>query len=311
MDNKLWKEAVETEYDVMNDETTERLKDVAVIDASLKNSSFAETDKYGLTAYDSDSYICEISAYRTYKGKECPKDTPVFFNIRFYTTFISDEEEYNKLIILVDGKRVELPAQNKVYKLEKYDAYWITEWLTQKHIINGLTDGPKKLNSHNTGCERSILTVLTPDIVTLFAAAEGKMSLYIDKETIINIKGGDIKFTESGGSFHIEGLIGFMKRVCHFFVDETSYTDYCNSYYENKKELAKKTAQKKAQKEAKEEKEEQEAIKQAIKLRNIWLIVLIVSIVYFVLAISLEWDNFGLIIAIIMGIISTYKIGRW
>lgn len=289
MDNKLWKEAIETKYDVVNDKTTESLKDVAVIGASLKNPSYGDCNDFG----DSDSFICFIIADRMYKGKKCPKDCVLVFEILYFTNFMKDKTEYDKLILICNDKRFEYRAKSVVTAVDS-KGYWeyTAGWLKSKRIINGLSDGDKQLNGRNSKYLRQIRTICTPEEVLQISNLKTKVSLCVDKDTKINVKGGDIKFAKSDGSFHIEGLSGFMKRVYHFFVDETSYTDYCTSYYENKKKLAK------------------EAKKRAIKLRNIWLVVLIVSIVFFVLSLSLDWeDTTVMILSFILGIISIFKVG--
>ena len=235
MDNQLWLSAVETEYNVIENRTTERLKHPAVIGAFLKSKSCSH---WGL-AGAKDEYICVMSASRTFEGKECPSDTPIYFYISFYKYYMGDRNKYDKMIIFLDGERKEMPvAKSEVDELP-FGSYWVAPWTSSKIVINGLADDHLGYNKKlETRYQRNITTMLPPTLTWAEIFCETKdFFISVDNETMINANGGEIPFADGSGSFQIEGIQGFLKRVCHFFVDETYYTDYCVSYYKREQEL--------------------------------------------------------------------------
>jgi len=114
----------------------------------------------------------------------------------------------------------------------------------------------------------------------------------IDTESSIDANGGTIEFGNGKGSFHIEGIQGFMKRVYHFFVDDTCYTDYVAEYYENKKQTLEAIKENRKAEREKSVKELEELVNRWTRQRNIHLIILAISVVLFIIGVVVEDVDF-------------------
>ena len=196
-------EYVKVQYNAMEDKTYEVL-DRSVIKADIGSQKLSLSDT-----------IMEFLPSRLTKGKKPNDIVEILFGLHIYT--LNSTEPTDKIVILVDGERLEVATTS-----DKVDGTKKIGFLPEEMI--GLEPGEQLVAEH-----RGIWFALQPEDIKLIADAKN-VELYIDATTLHDVNGGEIKFRNGKGSFQIEGLQGAMKRAYHFFVDETCYVDYCNSY---------------------------------------------------------------------------------
>lgn len=294
MDDALRNNAVTIEYNGLQNETKEIIMDDAIINAILME---------GRKPFCGDQLLT-VGAFRTYEGQErTEKSEFVSFRFLLLKNELNDQEEYDKVTFIVDGERVVVDAKSYWEDSEdEDDEYWMISDLIKGEARNDIYWESKK----EMGNRRTIDASIPVAIVKKIAEAKN-VCMYVDSSEMFEVNGGICKFQLVSGSVKIEGLQAFMKRVYHFFVDNTCYTDYCSSFYGKKANATKKREVMKQ----KEEKEEQEAYEQALSLRNIYLIVLSISLLVFILAICFEWDTFWtIVLPLIAAGFSIFKIGR-
>ena len=262
-------EAIEKMYDALKNKTYEFLDD-AVINADIAG-------REGLTSLDT---IMELRALRQYDGKELTKEAEILFNILFI--FPIRSEPTDKIVIMIDGERLEIDTINDDFVGEKKTKF-------SPETIIGM-NLPISIESNT----RAIDFTLQPNDIKRIAEAKD-VSLYLDSMTLYDVNGGEKKFRKNDEIFQIEGIQGAMKRAYHYFVDETYYIDYCASFLEKKQNaLAEEEEMVKAEKKKHEqlilqqEHAEQEEIAHWRTNRNITIVVLALSIVTIILSFSVE-----------------------
>jgi len=262
MNNSNKNEAIEVVYDAMENKSYEFLSE-AVINANIGNKKLSSSDT-----------ILKILPVRFCEGKKPNNNAEIGFNISEICRTPSELTE--KIVIFVDGERLEVNAIRD-YIQEKQKLYFSPEQ------IIGLDPGAQ-LDSET----RTIDFLLQPEDIKRIAEAKD-VGVYIDSNDLHDANGGDIQFRGDNGSFQIEGIQGVMKRAYHYFVDETCYADYCESFLERKQKLVaeeKKYIKEETQRLVQELKQNAENNKQAkeevvknwYKQRNKYLIILAASI---------------------------------
>lgn len=275
MDDKLWKEAVKTEYNGIKDHTSERLSDKAIIGARLKNEKCDFTSSF--------DYVLGIDADRDYDGRVADKTAKISMSLSFIKASVWSEK-LDRMVYLIDGERVEhkLKSVTDVSEKKSVDSMaTCTVFLGSYNntIITGVnTDG---IHPANNAEIKTLYLDFTAEEIKRLADAKDVIA-YIDSQSSIDANGGTIKFDNGKGSFHIEGIQGFMKRVYHFFVDDTCYTDYVAEYYENKKQILKAIKEKKKAEREQSDKEIEELVNRWTRQRNRNLILLVFSVVFFI-----------------------------
>ena len=294
MENTLKNEAVAIEYNGLKNETTEIIKDDAIINAVIMK---------GTEQLCGDELLI-VGASETYEGqKRKTQSEVVSFRFLLLKYELTDKEKYDKVTFIIDGERVEVEAKSYWEDAEdEDDEYWLISEILKGEARNSIYWESNK----EYGNKRTIETSIPVSIIKKIAEAKN-VSMYVDSSEMIEVNGGICKFELVAGQVKIEGLQGFMKRVYHFFVDETCYADYCISFYDKKAN----TAQEREVLKKEEEKEEQEAYEEAIKLRNIYLVVIAVSLLILILATCFGWDTFWtIVLPMVAGGYSIFKIGR-
>lgn len=306
MEDTLRQKAVETKYDGFNDKTTEELMDDAIINAVINDIKFPNRN----------DRLLSVKAFRSFEGKECTENDTMLF---YFYLFVkgdknNDKQEYEKVTFFIDGERIDLAARSE-YKSISDGANWkIREKIIRGNAIK--IDNWKSeywepndyiCYDHRESDMRRVATAIPDDLIRIIAEAEN-VSMYVDSSELIDVNGGYKKTEDLNTKFEIEGIQGFMKRVYHFFIDDSCYTDYCLSFYDKKT----KTAQKRERElEQKAERDEQAAHEEAMKLRNIFLVVLALSLLLLILGLCLEWGFFwSILLPVIGGGYSIFNIGR-
>lgn len=295
MDDKLWKEAVKTEYNGIEDHTTEHLSDRAIIGARLKNE---KCDFASIL-----DYVLGIRADRDYDGRVADKTAKISISLSFIKTIVLSEE-LDIMVYLIDGERVEhkLTAETDIFEKKSVDSRLTYDLLLGSYnntLITGVnTDG---IHADDLDiASKKLYMDFTAEEIKRIADAKDVIAC-IDTESSIDANGGTIEFGNGKGSFHIEGIQGFMKRVYHFFVDDTCYTDYVAEYYENKKQTLKAIKENKKAEIEKSVKEIEELVNRWTRQRNIHLIILAISVVLFIIGIALEDLDFLILLSILAG----------
>ena len=298
MEDALRDNAVEIKYNSIENETTERIKDDAILE---------------VMGYPSDRLL-SVSATR-YKNSNEKGEFP-----RFWFTFLggSDEKEHEKIAFVIDGERVELEAKSGYHSLSD-DKSWKMDVLIKGWYLFTDPESGKGIGGRYSYARylekrgfdrlnfRLIGTVLSSELVKIIAEAKS-VSMAVDSGELIDVNGGVKSFENT--RFEIEGIQGFMKRVYHFFFDDTCYTEYCLSYYERKTKTDESNEKLYEQVNKKQKEKEQKKYEETIKHRNVLLVVLALSILFLILGISLEWGAFwSLLLPIIAGGYSVYKLG--
>ena len=266
MDNSNNNSAFDVVYDAMENKTYEIL-DSGVFYAELhgRGPKLSETDT-----------IMEIMPRRFYEGKELNDNSTIDFCAEIISPTLP--ERTGKIVFVIDGERLEINTLfDRIGRETEYD-YW-------QYVITGTNTG-----SHLVSRSRQKGFVLQPADIKRIADAKN-VGVYIDSQNLYDANGGDIKFRNVKGSFQIEGLRGVMKRVYHYFVDETCYAEYCASFLERKQQLR--------EKEEKEIEQIKEQIKQEKKAeedawyraRRKYLIILLASIVFWVILCLVDPDG--------------------
>lgn len=324
MEDTLREEAVEVKYNGLENKTEEELKDDAVINAVIMDIKFPNRKNRVLSVHASRSF--EGKDYKNHNSFKIVRDneTKLQFEVlfQFYLLLNSenknDKEEYDKVTFIIDGRRVDLVAKSEYWDLRnvksslKYKGF-------RKKIIRGdvitindwdseYWDPNDYLCLLNEDSDIRKVTALIPNELIEFIAEAESVSMYVDSSELIDVNGGYKKTEDLNTKFEIEGIQGFMKRVYHFFIDDGCYTDYCLSFYDKKT----KTAQKREHEiEQKAEREEQAANEKAMKLRNIYLVVIALSLLLLILGLILEWSFFwSILLPVIGGGYSIFNIGR-
>lgn len=275
---------IEVKYDGIKNITYEFLEK-GVINANIGNPNLSVSDT-----------IISITPMRYYEGKVLNDNAKIGFRIA-----ITGPEDYvsnffyhiEKMVIVFDEERLEVEFGEKGSENAEEYAFSQTEivGLNKTNVLPHL----KYKHEWDDGWKDF---VIQPDDIKRIAEAH-EVGMYIDAFTLTDANGGDISFRDGGGSFHIEGIQGAMKRAYHYFVDETCYEDYISSFIENKQKALKKEkqrieAERKEQEQLilQQEQAEQEEIAHWRKKRNRNLIVLVVSIALFIIGCftdDLEW----------------------
>ncbi len=235
------------EYNALANKTYETL-DRSVFNADIGGSKLGLSDT-----------IMEILPARLYYGKEPSNGAKIVFIINVCT--LNPSKPTNKIVIIIDGERLELSTVEDCVDGTKRIGFLPEE-------IIGLEPGERLVTER-----RGITFVLEPEDIKRIAEAKN-IGLYIDASTLHDANGGDFKFRNGRGSFQIEGLQGAMKRAYHFFVDETCYVDYCNSYYDKAKSVRRELAGGIEERKRKEEQKEIDEERLWYKVRNKYLIIL-------------------------------------
>ena len=294
MEDQLRQKAISKKYDGIHDFTLETLLPCAVISAKLPNKECEDFSVSHFYCSIITKHICCGENHEKYADQDF-----VSFEFSITKEYLRDYPQLDKIVFVVDGERLPLRFGNK-----SIEDIQITPD-NFRHFNSGFSGlFPDKDSDYKHNAVRCTFTTgMLPENIKLIAEAQS-VSIYLDPEWLIDANGGDIPFTKGEGSFQIEGIQGLMKRAYHFFVDETCYTDYCQAFYEERRE---RSEQIKKQHEI----EEQEGYENAIKLRNILLVVLVVSVLLIILNLSYDWGDafFTLILPLIAGGYSVYKLG--
>lgn len=305
MEDTLREEAVEVKYNGFENTTKEELNNDAIINAVINDIKFPNRN----------DRLLSVQAFRSFEGKECNENDTMLFMFYLFLdgNKNNDKNKYEKVTFVIDGQRVDLDAQSE------YTSIGNGNWKIREKIIRGNVITIDNWESEywepndyicDSHCEsdmRRVVTAIPDELIKTIAEAEN-VSMYVDSSELIDVNGGYKKTEDLNTKFEIEGIQGFMKRVYHFFIDDSCYTDYCLSFYDKKT----KTAQKREHEiEQKAEREEQAANEEAIKLRNIFLVVLALSLLLLILGLSLEWGFFwSILLPVIGGGYSIFNIGR-
>jgi len=294
MDNSNNKnEYVNVQYNAMEDKTYEVI-DRSVIKADIGSQKLSLSDT-----------IMEFLSSRLTKGKKPNDIVDILFSLNVYT--LNPTEPTDKIVILVDGERLEIATMS-----DEVDGTKKIGFLPEEMI--GLEPGEQLVAEH-----RGIWFALQPEDIKLIADAKD-VGLYIDATTLHDVNGGEIKFRNGKGSFQIEGLQGAMKRAYHFFVDETCYEDYCNSYYERAKKVRAELAAPIKERERKQKEKETEDEELWYRMRRKYLIILLITVGLFILGLILEgafdldlplWFSFIIIGGFFYSTFKLYSIGAW
>lgn len=282
--NKSTNNAIEVKYDGIKNITYEFLEK-GVINADIGNPNLSVSDT-----------IISITPMRYYEGKVLNDSAKIGFRITitgprdFASNFYYHIE---KIVFVFDEERLEVELGDKGSENAEEYAFSQTEivGLNKTNVLSHL----KYKHEWDDGWKDF---VIQPDDIKRIAEAH-EVGMYIDAFTLLDANGGDISFRDGGGSFHIEGIQGAMKRAYHYFVDETCYEDYISIFAENKKKALKKEKQKIEAERKKQEQQriqqeqqrilqeqaEQEEIARWRKKRNRNLIILIASIVLFLIGV--------------------------
>lgn len=294
MEDKLRQEAISKKYDGIQDITLETLLPRAVVSATLPNK--------GCEDFSVKHYVCDMIAKHGCFGKDNEENANkevIIVELNVLKEYLLDFSS-DKIVFIIDGERMplEIAKKSMIEDFQITPDYFI-------HFNNGFFGlSPDEDSDYKFYAVHRCFTLgLTPELIKKISDAQN-VSIYLDPEWLIDANGGIIPFTKDEGSFQIEGIQGFMKRVYHFFVDETCYTEYCESFYEERRKRSEQI-KKKLEKEKKEDHE------YAIKLRNILFVVLFVSVLLIILNLSCDWDStfWTLILPLIAGGYSVYKLG--
>ena len=282
MDNSNHKnEYVKVQYNAMEDKTYETL-DRSVIMADIGSQKLSLSDT-----------IMEFLSCRLTKGKKPNDIVEILFSLNVYT--LNSTEPTDKIVLLVDGERLEVNTMSDEVEGTKEISFLPEEMI-------GLEPGEQFVAEI-----RGIWFALQPEDIKRIADAKD-VKLYIDATTLHDVNGGAIKFRNGNGSFQIEGLQGAMKRAYHFFVDETCYEDYCNSYYERAKKVRAELAAPIEERERKRKEKETEEEELWYKIRRRNLIILLASIAFIVLCVIIGWDTWLIIAAGVLGLYGLYRL---
>lgn len=259
MEDSLRQYAVGTKYNGFEDETEEELKDDAVINAIIMDGHWPNIK----------DQLLSVHASRRFKGKECTKDNKVLleFFLAVNDTNHTDKEKYDKVTFVIDGRRMDFGAQSEYLSSDDGFAWKkVREMVIRGNVITFCDFNSPAIGDHSDylcalffssrrTALRRVITVIPNELIEYIAETAENVSMYVDSSELIDVNGGYKSFEAETRGFEIEGIQGFMKRVCHFFIDDTCFTDYCTAFYE------KKLAQEKEIQEREEEKLEQEAKK--------------------------------------------------
>jgi len=287
MDDKLWKEAVKTEYNGIKDHTSERLSDKAIIGARLKNEKCDFTSSF--------DYVLGIDADRDYDGRVADNTAKISMSLSFIKGIVLSEK-LDKMVYLIDGERVEhkLTAETDIFEEKSIDSrvdYDLFLGMYNNTLITGVNIDVIHAGDNLDIESKRLYMDFTAEEIKRIADAKDVIAC-IDTESSIDANGGTIEFGNGKGSFHIEGIQGFMKRVYHFFVDDTCYTDYVAEYYENKKQTLEAIKENRKAEREKSVKELEELVNRWTRQRNIHLIILAISVVLFIIGVVVEDVDF-------------------
>lgn len=286
-------EYVNVQYNAMEDKTYEVL-DRSVIKADIGSQNLSLSDT-----------IMEFLSSRITKGKKPNDIVDILFSLNVYT--LNPTEPTDKIVILVDSERLEVDTMSDEVEGTKEVSFLPEEMI-------GLEPGEQLVAEH-----RGIWFALQPEDIKRIAEAKD-VGLYIDSSTLHDANGGDFKFRNGQGSFQIEGLQGAMKRAYHFFVDETCYEDYCNSYYERAKKVRAKLAAPIKEREKKRQEKETEEEELWYRMRRKYLIILLITVGLIILGWILEgafdfdipvWFTWVIVGGLFYSTFKLYSIGAW
>lgn len=294
MEDQLRQKAISKKYDGIHDSTIETLLPRTIISAKLPNKDCVD--------FSASHFYCSIITKHFCCGENHEKfANQDFVSFEFCITkgYLRDYPQLDNIVFVIDGERLPLRFINKSIEDIQITPDFFRDFNSG---FSGLF--PDKESDYKYNAVRCTFTTgMFPENIKLIAEAQS-VSIYLDPEWLIDANGGNIQFTKGEGSFQIEGIQGLMKRAYHFFVDETCYTEYCESFYEERRKRSEQIKKK-------HEKEKKEDYEYAIKLRNILFVVLFVSVLLIILNLSCDWDStfWTLILPLIAGGYSVYKIG--
>ena len=323
MEDTLREKAVEVEYNGLENKTKEELKDDAVINAVIMDIKFPNRKNRVLSVHAGRSF--EGKDYKNHNSlkTDCDNETTLQFEVVFQFYLLldrenkNDKEKYDKVTFIIDGRRVDLDAESEYWdvgNIENSSKYKVFRKMIIRGDVITINDWDSEYwNPNDYLCLlnedsdiRRVATVIPNELIEFIAEAEN-VSMYVDSSELIDVNGGYKKTEDLNTKFEIEGIQGFMKRVYHFFVDDSYYTDYCLSFYDKKEKNAENRER---MIEQKVERKEQVAHEKAIKLRNIYLVVIALSLVLLILGLSLEWGFWSVLLPVVAGGYSIFKIGQ-
>ena len=252
----------------------------------LKNTTY-ECLKRGIIyadiGFDRSDMVMDIVPARHYEGKTPNGEAKIGFIISI-KCYGAHPELQEKIVFDFDGERLEVEAcQEHIFK-SSYKTFAEECTYSLEEII-----GINRYRMNGSPFFAKMLFDLQPKDIKRIAEAKN-VCIYYDSNGEYLVNGGNITLRNGHGSCQIEGIQGVMKRAFHYFVDVTSYIDYCSSFLETREKALNTEKQKIKMKEQEQEQlriqqelEEQEAIAHWRKSRNRTLIILVVSIVLFVL----------------------------
>lgn len=275
VERKVNDEVIEVKYDGRENITYEKLKRGVI---------------YADIGCDRLDMVMDIVPARYYKGKTRNEDAKIGFTI---TRCCDAKPSFQyKTVFIIDGERLEVESPTHGWRF------------SHKPFDEECAYSSLEINGINTyGINVSIIDKvdfdLQPDDIKRIAEAK-KVSVYFDSDSSYEVNGGSFE-ARNGWLLEIEGIQGVMKRAYHYFVDESSYADYAEEYFEFQKEEKQRLVSdmEKMQMiqralEQKEQKKEQKKVVRKDKVFGIALIILVASIVSFI--IGFIFVNIGLLI---------------
>lgn len=300
---------IEVKYDGIKNITYEFLEK-GVIYANIGNPNLTVSDT-----------IISITPMRYYEGKVLNDSAKIGFRItitgprEFASNFYYHIE---KIVIVCDEERIEVDFGEKGSENAKEYAFSQTEivGLNKTNVLSHV----KYKHEWDDGWKDFVLQ--PADIKRIAEAHEAGM--YIDAFTLVDANGGTINFRDGGGSFQIEGIQGAMKRAYHYFVDVTSYIDYCSSFkikqqkvleeekqrIEQEKERIEQENQIKEQQRIQQYKEQRAAEKLWYQAKRKYKIMMIISIALFILCIIIGDSGFTFFLGMVSVVLFFYSMIR-
>lgn len=296
--NKTNDNAIEIRYDGVNNRTYEVLEK-SVFSADIGNPTLNRQDE-----------IMDIIPFRFYDGKEMNNSAEIGFVVRI-TTRRQNLESGEKDVILVDGERLVTEECDNFTGFGRNKNYSVTD-------IIGLNSEAQNIRTNGW-----MMFVLQPMDIKRIAEAKD-VGVYIDPYNLIDANGGTINFRDGSGSFRIEGIQGAMKRAYHYFVDVTSYIDYCSSFkkqqqqileefeqrQEKEKQRLEQEKQKQEQQRIKQEKEQREAEALWYQAKRKYKIMLFISVAFFILCFIIGDSGFTTFLSIVSVVLFFYSMIR-
>ena len=269
----------------------------------LKNTTY-ECLKRGIIyadiGFDRSDMVMDIVPARHYEGKTPNGEAKIGFIISI-KCYGAHPELQEKIVFDFDGERLEVEAcQEHIFK-SSYKTFAEECTYSLEEII-----GINRYRMNGSPFFAKMLFDLQPKDIKRIAEAKN-VCIYYDSNGEYLVNGGNITLRNGHGSCQIEGIQGVMKRAFHYFVDVTSYIDYCSAFLETREKALNTEKQKIKMKEQEQEQlrilqeqVEQKEIEREEKASKRRIIIFLISIVLVILGFIIE-DSFWL--AIVGGII--------